>query len=76
MFEDDIYVDLPSVLDRKPNYANIPTSELFVKPCVDQPEVLDGGLDCATALLSEFFARARCPPVLVPFRVATVKVYG
>ena len=76
VFEDNICVDRSSVLDGKPNYANVPLSELFVRPCVDRSEVLDGGLDYATALLSEFFARARCPRVLVPYRVSSVKVYG
>ena len=37
MFEDDICVDLSNALDGKPNYANIPLSELFAKPCVDRP---------------------------------------
>ena len=50
MFEDDICVDLPYVLDRKPDYANSP--------------------------IPEFFARARCPPVLAPSGVAAIKVYG
>ena len=50
MFEDNIRVDLPDVLDGKPDYANSP--------------------------LLEFFARARCPPILAPSGVATVKVYG
>ena len=44
MFEDDICVNLSSVLDGKPNYANVPLSELFARPCVSLPEVLDGGL--------------------------------
>ena len=76
VFEDDICVDLSDVLDRKPNYADVPLSDLFARPYVDRPEVLDGGLDYATALLLEFFVRARCPPVLAPSRVPTVKVYG
>ena len=50
VFENDIRVDLPDVLDGKPDYANSP--------------------------LLEFFARARCPPVLVPSGVVAVKVYG
>ena len=50
VFEDDIDVDLPYVLDRKHDYANSP--------------------------IPEFFARARCPPVLAPSGVAAVKVYG
>ena len=43
---------------------------------VDLPNVLDGKLDYANLPLPEFFARARCPPVLAPFGVAAVKVYG
>ena len=43
MFEDDVCVNLSGALDGKPDYANIPFSELF--------------------------ARARCPPILVPSRV-------
>ena len=50
VFEDDIYVDLPYVLNWKPGYVNSP--------------------------LLEFFAKARCPPVLTPSEVAAVKVYG
>ena len=76
VFEDDICVDLSSVLDGKPNYANVPISELFTRPFVDRPEVLEEGLDYATALLSKFFAKARCPLVLAPFGVVVVKVYG
>ena len=49
-FEDNIRVNLPNVLDGKPDYANSP--------------------------LPKFFARARCTPVLAPFGVAEVKVYG
>ena len=52
MFEDDVYVDLSSVLDGKPNYANFPFSKLFVRPCVDRPEVVDKVIDYATTLLS------------------------
>ena len=72
MFEDNICVDL----DGKPNYVNVPLSELFAKPCVERPEVLDGRPDYAIALLLEFFARAKCLPVLVLSGVAAVKVYG
>ena len=39
-------------------------------------DVLDGKPDYANAPLSKFVARARCPPVLAPSRVAAVKVYG
>ena len=35
VFEDNVCVDLSSVLDGKPNYANVPFSKLFVWPCVD-----------------------------------------
>ena len=59
MFEDDVCVDLSCVLDRKPNYANIPLLELFDGPCIDRPEVLDGGPDYVTALFTKFLARAR-----------------
>ena len=41
VFGHDIFVDLPDVLDRKPDYANVPLSEFLDKACVDQPEVLD-----------------------------------
>ena len=44
--------------------------------CVDLPDVLDGKLGYANSLILEFFARARCPPVLGPSRVAAVKVYS
>ena len=76
VFEDDICVNLSSVLDGNPNYANVPLAELFARPCVGQPEVLDRGLDYATALLSEFFARAGCPAVLAPYGVPTVETRG
>ena len=74
MFKDDIYVDPSSVLDGRPNYANITFSELFVRLCVDQPEVMDEEPDYVTALLSEFCAGARCPPALAPSGVTTIKV--
>ena len=35
MFEEDICVDLSGVLDGKLNYANVPLSKLFSRPCVD-----------------------------------------
>ena len=76
VFEHDIQVDLPDVLDGKPNYANFPLPEFFARACVDRPEVLDGKPGYANAPLPEFFARVRCSPVLVPSRVAAVKVYG
>ena len=37
---------------------------------------MDKGPNYATALLPEFYARARCPPSLTPFGGAAVKVYG
>ena len=37
---------------------------------------MDKGPDYVFGLLSEFYARAMCPPVLAPSRGATVKVYG
>ena len=74
VFEDDVCVDLSSVLDGKSNYTNVPFSGLFVRPCVDRLMVRDEGPDYATTLLSEFCARARCLPVLAPFGVATVEV--
>ena len=76
VFEDDVCVDLSSVLDGRPNYANITFLELFSGPCVDRPEVVDKGPDYASALLPEFCARARCPPMLTPSRGASVKVQG
>ena len=69
-------MDLPDVLDGKPDYANGPLLEFFSRACVDVPNVLDGKRGCANSLLPEFFARARCPPVLAPSRVVAVKVYG
>ena len=76
MFEDDVCVDLPGVLNGRSNYANTTFSGLFVGPCLDRPEVMDKGLDYATALLLEFYAEARCPHVLAPSRGAAVEVYG
>ena len=76
VFEDDVCVNLSGVLDGKPNYANVPFSELFVRPCLDRPKVMNEGLDYATALLLEFYVRARCPLVLAPSEGAAVKVYG
>ena len=62
VFEDDACADLSGVLDGKPNYAYASFSELFAGPYVDRPEVMDKGPDYATALLSEFCARAKYPP--------------
>ena len=73
VFEDDVCVDLSSVVDGKPNYANVPFLELFVGPCLDWPKVMAEGPDCVIALLLELCASARCPLVLAPFAVATVK---
>ena len=42
---------------------------------VDQPDVLSGKPYYVNSSLPEFFAKARCPPVLAPFRVVAVKVY-
>ena len=42
--------------------------------CVDLPDVLGGKPDCANSPLPAFFARARCPPILAPSGIATVKV--
>ena len=76
MFEDDVCVGLSGVLDGRPNYANITFSKLFVGSCVDPLEVMDKGLDYATALLSKFYAGARCPLVLTPSGGAVVRVYN
>ena len=76
MFEDDVCVNLSGVLDGKPNYANIPFLGLFAGPCVDQLEVMDEGSDYAIGLISKFCARVRCPHVLEPSGVATVKVHS
>ena len=76
VFEDEICVDLPGVLDGRPNYANITFLELFTGPCVDWPEVMDKGLDYATTLFLDFCARAGCPLGLTPSGGATIKMYG
>ena len=44
--------------------------------CVNLPDVLGRKADCSNSHLLGFFVRARCPPVLAFFGVATVKVYG
>ena len=75
VFEHDIYVDLPDVLNGKPDYANAHLSEFFARVCVDRPEVLNGKPGYANSLFPEFFARARCPPVPAPSGVASIKVY-
>ena len=56
VFEDDVCIDLSSVLDGRPNYANITFLGLFVGPCADWLEVIDKGLDYAVGLLSGFYA--------------------
>ena len=76
VFEHDICVDVPDVLDGKPDYDNAPLSKFFARACVDRPKVLDGKPGYANSLIPEFFARVECPLVLVPSRVAAVKVYG
>ena len=76
VFEYDICVDLPDVLDGKPDYANAPLSKFVARACVDRPEVLDGKPGYANSPLPEFFARARCPLVLASSGVVAVKVYG
>ena len=75
--ERNICVDLPDVLDGKPDYVNASLSEFFVMAYVGRSDVLDGKPNCANSPLPKFFARARCPhPILAPSRAATVKVYG
>ena len=76
VFEQDICVDLPNVLDGKPDYANAPLLEFVARACVDRPKVLDGKPGYANSPFPEFFAKARFPLVLVPSGVAVVKVYG
>ena len=41
VFEDYVCVDPSSVLDWRPNYANITFLELFAGPCIDRKEVMD-----------------------------------
>ena len=52
-----------------------PLSEFVARACVNRLEVLDGKPGFANSPLPKFFTKARCPPVLAPFRVAAVKVY-
>ena len=59
-----------------PNCANISFLGLFVRPCIDRPEIIDEGPNYASGLLSEFHAGARCPSVLAPSGGAKVKVYS
>ena len=73
MFEVGVCVDPSSVLDERPNLANIAFSELFVGCCVDQPEATGEGPDYATAFLSELCFRARCPLAPTPYRVAATE---
>ena len=49
VFEDDINVDQLDSADGRPTDAIITFLELFVRPCVDQPEVIDEGHDHAAA---------------------------
>ena len=49
MFEDVVCVDPSNASDGRPTYAIVTFSELFVGPCVDWPEVMDEGIDYATA---------------------------
>ena len=44
--------------------------------CVDLTDVLGGEPDFANSPLLGFFAKARCPHVLAPSRVAAVEVYN
>ena len=74
VFEDDVYVNPSSVLDERPNYANITFSGFFAGPCTGRPEVINKGPNYVTGLLSGFYAGAKCPPVLAPFGGAAVKV--
>ena len=48
-FEDDICVDPSDVADGRPTDTIIAFSELFVRPCVDRPEVMDEGFDYVVA---------------------------
>ena len=41
VLEGDACVDPSGVPDGKPNYANIPFSNLFARPCGDRPKVRD-----------------------------------
>ena len=47
VFEDDVCVDLSSVLDERHNYANITCLGFFDWPYIGRPEVIDKGLDYA-----------------------------
>ena len=49
VFEDEACVDPLDVADGRPTDATITFSELFVGPCVDQPEIIDEGPDHAAA---------------------------
>ena len=75
MFEYDICVDLPDVLDGKID-SNAPLSKFVSRACIERPKVLDGKHGYANSLLLKFLNRARCPPVLASSRVVAVKVYG
>ena len=56
MFEYDIYVELPNVLDGKLNYANALLSKFVAMACIDRPKVLNGKPGYANSPLPEFFA--------------------
>ena len=74
VFEHDIYVDLPDVLDGKPDYANAPLPKFFARACVDRPEVLDRKPGYANSPLPKFFVRARCLLILALSSVAAVNM--
>ena len=74
MFKGDVCFDPSCVLVGMPNYANITFLELFVKPCIDWPKVMNEGPNYAIVLISEFCAGARCPPALAPSGVAATEV--
>ena len=48
-FEDDLCVNPSNSPYGRPTYANISFSEIFAGPFVDQPEVVDEGLDYPAA---------------------------
>ena len=78
VFENDICVDIPDVLNGKPNYANSPIPGFFARaqyPLVLAPSEV-AAVEVANSPLLGFFARARCPPVMAPFGVAAVEVYN
>ena len=74
MFEDDVCVDPSSVLDERPNYANVIFSGFFAGPYTGRPEVIDQGPYFTVGLPPMFYDGARFPPVLAPFGGAAAKV--